>query len=459
MLRIRGGLGGLSFQFEELLAGAGALDGLVRQLESLEWEADAVRRALIPYQADSCLSGRDAVIAADEGVQLLARVRHDLAKLCSDVRASHREYEFTEARTSLLLRMGRFGLGYGPLWGLFGMPPPSVRDVFEADASLATGSLAMLLGVPAGLAPAVATSGGTRGVSEAIRAMVSVPGMEFLRPRPIRVAGAQTKTEDVDASPAGLLLRAGAVGGTGGAVEVLRFEAANRNAWVVIIPGTQLEGPPAGTNPFDAGGIAEGLGYGSAEVTAAVREALRAAGAEAGEQVVAVGYSQGGIHAMNLSRDSAFLAEFELKFVLTAGSPVGGIDPEPGITSVHLEHEQDWVPGADGLSNSDSRDRVTVTLTNALDLPALNGLGLGPGHGLGNYAAGAEAAAASKDLSLRSATAVLAAVVGSGGPATVTRFALRREAMPRPQVEPEAGFQRNGPGGRRNRDAPVLRPP
>ena len=32
-LLIRGGIGGVSFQFEELLAGAAALDGLVRQLQ------------------------------------------------------------------------------------------------------------------------------------------------------------------------------------------------------------------------------------------------------------------------------------------------------------------------------------------------------------------------------------------------------------------------------------------
>jgi hypothetical protein len=151
-----------------------------------------------------------------------------------------------------------------------------------------------------------------------------------------------------------------------------------------------------------------------------------------------VGYSQGGIHAMNLSQDKAFLAEFDLKFVLTAGSPVGGITPEPGISSLHLEHEQDWVPGADGLASPDTKDRVTVTLTNALEVPPLADFGLGPGHRLGNYTAGAEAVAASQDLSLRTSTAALAAVVGTGGAATVTRFALRREALP-----PQSGNRRS----------------
>ena len=113
----------------------------------------------------------------------------------------------------------------------------------------------------------------------------------------------------------------------------------------MIIPGTQLDGLPQGTNPFDAGGIAEGLGYDSAETAAAIRQALAEAGAEAGDQVAAVGYSQGGIHAMNLGRDKAFLADYELKFVLTAGSPVGGIEPAAGISSLHLEHERTGCPG------------------------------------------------------------------------------------------------------------------
>ena len=46
MLRIRGGVGGLSFQFEELLAGASALDGLVGELADVEAETEAVRRGL-----------------------------------------------------------------------------------------------------------------------------------------------------------------------------------------------------------------------------------------------------------------------------------------------------------------------------------------------------------------------------------------------------------------------------
>ncbi len=426
-LRIRGGVGGLSFQFEELLAGAAALDGIVRELAAVEVEADSVRRALFPYQTDAYSSGSQAIVAVGEGTRALRRVRTELEGLASEVRASHREYEFTEARNALLLRIGRTGPAYGPLWGLFGLPPVTVRDTVEDAVAQAPARLALLLGLPAGLA---AFEGADGGVRAAIRGMAAAPGLEFLRPRPVRIAGRETRTEEVDPSPAGLLLRAAAVGRNSGEIEVLQLGEPGSRAWAVIIPGTQLDGLPPGTNPFDAGGITEGLGYDSAETAAAIRRALTDAGAEAGDQVAAVGYSQGGIHAMNLGRDKAFLAEYELKFVLTAGSPVGGIEPVDGIGSLHLEHEADWVPGADGLPNPDTRDRVTVTLTGPIPGPEWLEPGMGPGHAMERYAAGARDIAASRDPSLQASTAALAAVLGAGGTATVTRFSLRRDAMP-----------------------------
>ena len=440
MLRIRGGVGGLSFQFEELLAGAAALDAVVRQLYAVEGEADGIRRSLFEYQSDSYRSGSDAIIAVGEAGRDVGRVRAELEHIAAQVRASHREYEFTEARNALLLRMGLSGPEYGSAQGPFELP--GVRDQVEHGVAAAPRGLALLLGLPVPLAGAVGALSGPADVRRAVRELTAAPGLGFLKPRPVRVVGSDTAIADVDVSPGGLLRRAEAVGRNSGDIEVIRIDGGDRPAWVVIIPGTQLGGLPEGTNPFDAAGIAEALGYDSAATIAAVGQALREAGAEAGEQLAVVGYSQGGIHAMNLSRDKAFLAEFDLKFVLTAGSPVGGISPEPGIGSLHLEHQHDWVPGADGLANADTRDRVTVTLTNNLTLPPPQDFGLGPGHNLENYAAGAEAVSASRDPSLQASTAALAAVVGAGGSATVTRFSLRREAVPAPGVLTAPGPER-----------------
>lgn len=450
-LRIRGGVGGLSFQFEELLAGVSALDGAVRELAAVEAETDAVRRALFPYQVDSYASGSQAIIAAGEASRAVGRVRTELERLCREVRASHREYESAEAGNVLLLRIARTGPGFGPLWGLLGLPPLTVRDTVQDEVAQTPVRLALLLGLPAGVkglaGVAAATAGSAAGVRGAIRGLTAGQGLEFLRPRPVRIAGREVRTEQVDVSPAGLLQRADALGRNSGTIEVLELGGAGSRAWAVIIPGTQLDGLPPGTNPFDIGGIAEGLGYGSAETAAAIRSALAEAGAASGDQVAAVGYSQGGIHAMNLSQDKAFLADYDLKFVLTAGSPVGGIEPVAGTASLHLEHEQDWVPGADGLSNPDTKDRVTVTLTGRIPGHEWLDPGMGPGHGMGRYVDSARIVAGSPDPSLQASSAALAAVVGVGGAATVTRFSLRRDAMPARPGRPQAPAPHPGPGG------------
>jgi hypothetical protein len=221
-----------------------------------------------------------------------------------------------------------------------------------------------------------------------------------------------------------------------GQIEVIRTANGGRDAFIVIIPGTQ-PGNMGGPNPLDEVGIGESLGYGSEYTAAGIRSALRQAGAEAGDHVVAVGYSQGGIHAMNLGQDKAFLAEYDLKYVLTAGSPVGAITPAPGVSSLHLEHRQDWVPGSEGLPNPDTRDRVTVTLNGLVRTPSGEDSGLGPGHRLTNYEAGARAVSASADPSLAASTAVLAGVVGTGGAATVSRFQLvRAPRPPAPAAQP-----------------------
>ena len=272
--------------------------------------------------------------------------------------------------------------------------------------------------------------------------------MAHLKPRPVTLQSLSTTEEPIDTSLPGLVRRAEPLHSGGeGEIAVIKVPqdegGGTKSAWVVVIPGTQKGAPPGGSNPIDEGGIVDALAYDSAYLTPAIRKALREAGAEAGENVVAVGHSQGGVHAMNLAANKAFLAEFDLKYVFTAGSPVGGIKPEPGISSLHLEHSQDWVPGCDGAPNADTKDRVTVTLNNPVRTVEGEDPGLGPGH------------------KLKNSTAALACALGAGGAAvalanaprmTVTRFKLTRESMPTPapaeRVRPRAPENRSEAGWR-----------
>jgi hypothetical protein len=215
-----------------------------------------------------------------------------------------------------------------------------------------------------------------------------------------------------------------------GFIEVIEVENGGEKAYVLVIPGTQLHGEGADRNPFGLSGIVEGVGNGSENVKGAVMEALKAAGAERGAAVVGVGYSQGGIHAMNLAASEDFLDEYDLKYVLTAGSPVGGITPLPEVSTLHLEHRTDWVPGTDGAANRDARNQVTVTMTNDHYVQIGEDVGIGPGHQLSSYQDGARLVSASSDPSLVQSTAALGAVLGAGGTATAMRFSLARTPAP-----------------------------
>jgi hypothetical protein len=164
---------------------------------------------------------------------------------------------------------------------------------------------------------------------------------------------------------------------------------------------------------------------------------------------VGVGYSQGGIHAMNLAASEDFLDEYDLKFVLTAGSPVAGITPGPDVSTLHLEHRTDWVPGTDGAANRDARNQVTATMTNDLYLQTGERVGIGPGHQLAGYQDGARLVSASNDPSLVASTAALGAVIGAGGTATATRFSLTRATTPAQNLHTaDTRRQERGYGGR-----------
>lgn len=437
-LRIRGGVGGIRFQLEELMAGAAELENLAGELSAIEVSVRRLWEELCPYQYEPRPSGTAALIAVGEGGQSVRAVREELQRLSSQVRASHRDYEAAESRSAVGIRPPDDGWGFLPQ--LFvDLTQSNFLSRDAAEAMAAPLALGLMLGIAPkelslALAAEVAADRSITAIGPFLRRLAE--GVcPVLKPRPVTAVEEVTRDVDVDTSPAGLLARLRELDADGhGKIEVVQVENGGHKAFIVIIPGTQPGDPPGGSNPLDEAGIAEALGYGSEHLNAAVLSALHQAGATQGDDVVAVGYSQGGAHAMNLSSDKAFLAEFNLRYVLTAGSPVGSITPEPGISSLHLEHRQDWVPGSDGTPNPDTRDRVTVTLTGRVATPDGTEPGLGPGHNIGNYEAGARAVSASGDPSLAASTAVLGGVLGAGGVGTATRFAVNREPQPAKHV-------------------------
>ncbi|KRE78899.1 hypothetical protein [Arthrobacter sp. Soil762] len=411
-MEVRGGIGGITFQLEELMGGAEKLDDLADELTAVETEVQRIHDGIRMSQTDAWSVGTEAEISLGEAQRSVQAVRAELQGISSQVRASKQDYEAAEVLTNFFADMGI----------------PSLKD-FEHVRMDVAGMLPDLRGTDLMLRNAARARHDILSLAESL-----VPA---LKPRPVAVERLETLPIEFDGSLASLLERVRIIDERGrGYIEVLETDSGGQKAYVVVIPGTQTGGEMGGTNPFDEAGIVEGVGHGSADVNAAVLEALRGVGAEKGAPVVAVGYSQGGIHAMNLAADEFFLNEYDLKYVLTAGSPVGSIVPTADVDALHLEHRQDWVPGTDGTANPDTRNRVTVTLIDQVDTPEGRDFGLGPGHQITHYQEAARQVAASDDPSLMASTAVLGGVLGAGGTATATRFALSRSKRPTPQPPP-----------------------
>lgn len=130
-------------------------------------------------------------------------------------------------------------------------------------------------------------------------------------------------------------------------------------SYVVTIPGTQDWGL-RGENPVDAQGNLAGMAGIASDAQFAIVGAMRAAGIAPGDEVMLAGHSQGGINAMALASQPDFLDEFNVTHVVTAGSPVGIFDIPPSVQALHLEHTEDIVVGADGVSNPATATRTTV---------------------------------------------------------------------------------------------------
>jgi hypothetical protein len=423
LLSIRGGVGGIRFQLEELGGGAEKLDDLASELSGLEVEIRRIWEDLVPFQELPRWTGSLAMNAVGESARSIQTVRTELQRISSQVRACKQEYELADA----------LGVTAGTGLPLIGGELEMQSD-FWRTGFLNRRAAENLTAMAVHATPLAKT------LVEA-----TLPKM---RPRPIDVQRQESMPIDFDPSPAGLLERIRLIDERGaGFIEVVEVEKAGQKAYVVVIPGTQLNTPDE--NPFGLNGIVEGVGNSSGNVNAAVREALRAAGARKGATVVAVGYSQGGIHAMNLAADEVFLNDYDLKYVLTAGSPVAGIRPGPDVNTLHLEHRTDWVPGTDGAPNRDTRNQVTATMNSDFYLQAGERAGIGPGHQLSSYQEGARAVSASADPSLVASTTALGAALGAGGTATATRFSLSRTKAPAPDLHAsDHRRQERGYGGR-----------
>jgi len=213
-------------------------------------------------------------------------------------------------------------------------------------------------------------------------------------------------------------------GGKPGSVAVQQLTRADGSrSWVVAIPGTQ-EARPGGANPADMRSNLELVAEQPDDVSRLVEQAMRAAGITPDEPVLIAGHSQGGIAAVNVAADPYIQSHYDVQAVLTAGSPVAGIDLPAGVESLHLEHDQDAVPILDGAPNPDTRSRTTVVrdLTASTDPRDRAATSLVDAHSLGVYERTATAAESWGDPSVQGYTDAAGRVLGGAVSARTTVF-------------------------------------
>lgn len=145
-----------------------------------------------------------------------------------------------------------------------------------------------------------------------------------------------------------------------GHVRVDRLDGPRGTSWVVTIPPTQTWSLAGHRSPFDAASNVHLMAGSPAASSRATTEAMASAGVRSGQPVMLVGYSQGGLTAVQVAADPAVRERFEVTSVLTAGAPTGGFEAPDGVHVLSLEHRQDLVVAADGVDNPDDPTWTTV---------------------------------------------------------------------------------------------------
>ncbi|WP_173921879.1 hypothetical protein [Agromyces sp. Marseille-P2726] len=158
-------------------------------------------------------------------------------------------------------------------------------------------------------------------------------------------------------------------GGDGSAqIRVERYGTADDPRWIVYVGGTVEVGLVAGEQPMDMTSNTHGVaddtaldllrlaGADSGAGERATREALRQAGMQPGDPLLAVGYSGGGVIAAKLAADP----ELGAVGAVNLGGPVASAPTRDDAVLLSIEHEEDLVPAVGGAGHP-SDQRLTVT--------------------------------------------------------------------------------------------------
>jgi hypothetical protein len=179
---------------------------------------------------------------------------------------------------------------------------------------------------------------------------------------PVRVRRVDAGVAEPPATFADLAARIPPSTTDGPQVRVERYTDAGgaKPTYVVYVGGTVDTSPKATDEPFDITSDLAGVAQLDPASVRATEQAMHDAGIAAGDTVIPVGYSQGGIVATALATSG----RYETPALVTFGSPTAGIDVAPGTVDVAVEHTDDLVPALGGIPRAGDEhggDRILVT--------------------------------------------------------------------------------------------------
>lgn len=408
---VLGGKGGISFSWQELLRGARELEALAAELQTVSRELDQAADRLKELRSAFSLPGSGWRVAGAAGAAAASagRQKSEFADMAEKVRTAYSRYVGNEQLVTrsfeLTTRPGRDAMG-----NRTALPQVSEVDSFRHWEDEATGFLADLF--------------------------VTGPMSTTL----LQPAGGDRTVEHFDGSLSGLLQRTGELGTVNGesmegAIEVAAITVDGQpERYVVIFPGIETWDLNDLGNPHDLAGSLAAISQ-SPYMADAVTEALKQAGAPAGADVMLVGHSGGGLHARSVAANADFLAEYDPKYVVTAGSPAGNIPLPDQAVGLNLQQKWDPVPKVDLRGAPDTVNNVTVEFQDAAIVEPSSDAAI-PGHELHNYVNKAERLEVSEHASVAPAVAGMAAFAPKGASVSSYKFKLQRKSATKPPEIP-----------------------
>lgn len=136
-------------------------------------------------------------------------------------------------------------------------------------------------------------------------------------------------------------------------------DGSGEQTYALYIPGLDIDGLESeqGRSPLS---LVDALGNESEHMMTVIDGALTAAGVPEGATVVPIGFSMGGIHALNLANNPSLTKKYNIPSAATIGSPAQNKPVTTDVKLTHFADGRDPVPHVLGEQHQAATQRVSI---------------------------------------------------------------------------------------------------